>query len=101
MVQSLGMSTPSLLQNSDFHPLASFQRQTKRHLTKLKKSGRPEVLTVNGRVEAVLLAPEAYDRLVAAAYELDTIKILRRSLSEMARGETTPAETVHQRLMAL
>lgn len=95
------MSANSLLQNSDFHPLASFQQETKRHLAKLKKSGRAEVLTVNGRAEAVLLAPEAYDKLMAAAYELDTIKTLRRSISEMERGETSPADVVHARLMAL
>jgi PHD/YefM family antitoxin component YafN of YafNO toxin-antitoxin module len=94
------MSTTTLFQNSDFHPLASFQRQTKRHLSNLKKSGRAEVLTVNGRAEAVLLAPDTYDRLMAAAYELDTIKTLRRSLAEVQRGETTPGAIVHKRLMA-
>lgn len=95
------MSATGLLQESEFHPLSSFQQETKRHLEKLKKSGRAEVLTVNGRAKAVLLAPEAYDRLMAAAYELDTIKTLRTSLAEMERGQTTPADVVHQRLMAL
>ena len=93
------MSVANLFQNSDFHPLASFQRQTKRHHSNLKKSGRAEVLTVDGRAEAVLLAPDAYDRLMAAAHELDAIKTLRRSLAEVQRGETIPCEVVHQRLM--
>ena len=35
----------------EIHPLTDFQRNTKAHLKHLKKTGKPHVLTVNGRAE--------------------------------------------------
>lgn len=47
--------------------LTDFKQNAQEHLERLRSTGRPEVLTVNGRAEAVLMTPEAYDQLVDAA----------------------------------
>ena len=38
----------------DIRSLTDFQRNTKSHLRRLKRSGRLEVLTVNGKAELIV-----------------------------------------------
>ena len=38
-----------MIRTSNIRSLSEFQRNAKRHIRRLKKTGRPEVLTVNGR----------------------------------------------------
>ncbi len=54
-------------QAQDIFSLTDFKQNTKEHLDRLHDSGRPEVLTVNGKAEAVVMAPQTYDRLVELA----------------------------------
>ncbi len=51
----------------DTYSLTDFKQNAKRHLRRLKTTGLPEVLTINGRAEAVVMTPQAYDRLVELA----------------------------------
>ncbi len=67
-----------MIQIEDIHPLTDFQRNAKKHLTRVNKTGRPEVLTVNGKAEAVLMGKRAYQQVLEAMDELETIKSLRR-----------------------
>jgi PHD/YefM family antitoxin component YafN of YafNO toxin-antitoxin module len=85
------------LQPGDVHSLTDFQRNTKVHLERLRASGRPEILTVNGRAEIVLLAPATYTRLSELAHEAETLRGLRDALAEADRGELTPLEAFDRR----
>jgi PHD/YefM family antitoxin component YafN of YafNO toxin-antitoxin module len=51
----------------DTYSLTDFKQNAKEHLERLRQTGRAEVLTVNGKAEAVVMTPEVYDRLVDAA----------------------------------
>lgn len=51
----------------DTDPLTDFMQNAKEHLDRLRETGRAEILTVNGKAEAVVMTPEAYDRLMDAA----------------------------------
>ncbi len=51
----------------DTYSLTDFKQNAKEHLDRLRETGRAEILTVNGKAEAVVMAPDAYDRLVDAA----------------------------------
>ena len=44
--------------------LTDFQRNAKAHLKRLKKSGRPQVLTVNGQAELVVQDAASYQKLL-------------------------------------
>ncbi|MBE2287239.1 MAG: type II toxin-antitoxin system Phd/YefM family antitoxin [Prosthecobacter sp.] len=90
-----------MFQLEDIHPLTDFQRNAKTHLSRVNKTGRPEVLTVNGRAEAVLLGRKTYEKLNEALEELAAIKSIQVSLKQMAAGKTIPAKAVHQRLRKL
>ena len=48
----------------NIHSLTDFLRNYKVHIAQLKKSRAPEVLTVNGRAEVVILDTETYERMV-------------------------------------
>ena len=85
----------------DIHPLTDFQRNAKKHLSRVNKTGRPEVLTVNGRAEAVLIGKQSYQLMLAAMEELETIKSIRRGLEDMEAGRTFDAKRVHERLRKL
>lgn len=90
-----------MFQLEDIHPLTDFQRNAKSHLNRVNKTGRPEVLTVNGRAEAVLVGRKAYEKMQDAMEELAAIKSIQTSLDQMSAGKTISAKAVHQRLREL
>lgn len=85
----------------DIHPLTEFQRHAKKHLARVNKTGRPQVLTVNGRAEAVLMGKKSYEQLMESLEELETLKSLRRGLDDMKAGRTVSASVVHEKLRKL
>lgn len=50
----------------DIGSLTDFHRNSKIHWRRLKTSGRPEVLTINGKAELVVQDAAAYQRLLEA-----------------------------------
>jgi hypothetical protein len=76
----------------DIRSLTDFQRNTKAHLSRLKETGRPEVLTVNGKAELIIQDAAAYQET------LDAIRGIQRGLDEAAAGEGQPAHKVLERL---
>ena len=85
----------------DIHPLTDFQRNAKAHIARINRTGRPEVLTVNGKAEAVLLGAGAYERLLGSMEELETLQSIRRGLEDMDAGKTVSAAEVHEELRNL
>ena len=85
----------------DIHPLTDFQRNAKAHIARINRTGRPEVLTVNGKAEAVLLGAGAYERLLGTMEELETLQSIRRGLEEIDTGKTVSAAQVHEELRKL
>jgi len=78
----------------DIRSLTDFQRNTKAHLQRLKATGRPEVLTVNGRAELIVQDAAAFEDM------LDAIRGIQRGLDEMAAGKGEPARVVLERIRA-
>lgn len=79
----------------DIHSLTTFKRKSSSLMKKMKKTGRPLVLTINGKAEAVVLDPAAYQQV---ADHLDAIASIRRGLAQARRGEGRPAEDVFDEL---
>jgi len=78
----------------DIRSLTDFQRNTKSHLRRLKSTGRPEVLTVNGRAELIVQDAAAFEDM------LDAIRGIQRGLDEMKAGKGEPARKVLDRIRA-
>lgn len=73
-----------MFRTESIYSLTEFQRNARSHLERLKKSGQPEVLTVNGQAEVVVQDAAAYQALVD---KLEAIEGIRKGLEAMARGE--------------
>ena len=69
---------------ADIYSLTDFQRNARSHLERLKESGQPEILTINGQAEVVVQNATAYQNMVD---KLDAIEGVRRGLESMKRGE--------------
>jgi hypothetical protein len=53
-----------MIKPEDVCSLTAFQRNTRAHIDRLKRTGRPEVLTVNGQAELIVQHAAAYQRLL-------------------------------------
>ncbi len=79
----------------DIHPLTAFLRDHKSHIERLAATGRPEVLTVNGRARVVIQDAESYQRLLDALDAIDSERIVRDRLAAIDRGTPgVPADQV-------
>jgi len=70
----------------DIQSLTEFQRKTRETIARLKKTGRPAILTVNGQAEIVVQDAASYQRLLARAEEADRLMDLKRSIDEYRAG---------------
>jgi PHD/YefM family antitoxin component YafN of YafNO toxin-antitoxin module len=78
---------------NNIRSLSDFQRNTKEHIKRLKKTGKAEVLTINGQAALVVQSAEAYQKLLDAADLADSVRILQARLEAAERGERgIPAE---------
>ena len=82
----------------DIHSLTDFQRNTKEHIQRLKETGRPEVLTVNGKAEIVVQDAASYQKLLELIDRVEAIEGIQKGLESMQRGEGQPAQDVFTRL---
>jgi PHD/YefM family antitoxin component YafN of YafNO toxin-antitoxin module len=76
----------------DICSLTDFQRNVKEHIKRLKKTGRPEVLTVNGSAALVVQDARAYQKLLEAVDRLEAIEGIRAGLEDVAAGRVIPLE---------
>jgi len=82
-----------MLDVRNIHPLDHFKRQTTEFRERLKATGQPEVLTVDGRAELVVQDAGAYQDLMKELQELREARIdefrekVRIGLAQAERGE--------------
>ena len=55
------------------HPVSDFSRKPAEHIKRLKETGRPEILTVNGKAEVVIQSAKAYEEMVDLIGTLEKI----------------------------
>ena len=75
----------------DIDSLSNFKRNTPEFLRQLKETGRPVVLTINGKAELVVQDTRSYQRLIERAEHKEALRI---SVDEMRAGQGIPAEDV-------
>ena len=76
----------------DIQSLTEFQRKSRETIARLKRTGRPAILTVNGQAEIVVQDAEAYQSLLDRADQAEKLMELRRSISEYRAGEVRDAK---------
>ena len=83
---------------SNIRSLSEFQRDTKDFVRKLKRTGEPAVLTVNGEAEVVVQSAKAYQKLVDDHELLETIRGISRGIEQANRGEGRPMRILLEEL---
>ncbi|AFY34179.1 type II toxin-antitoxin system prevent-host-death family antitoxin [Calothrix sp. PCC 7507] len=82
----------------DIHSLSSFKRNTAEFIQQMKESGKPVVLTVNGKAELVVQDAESYQKLLELLEQLETIAGVRKGLEDLEAGRTRPVAEFEQEM---
>lgn len=80
---------------NDIRSLSDFKRKTSELIARLKSTGDPLVLTINGRAEVVVQDAEAYQGLLD---RVETIEALHRGFADVDAGQTKSARSALNRL---
>lgn len=98
-----------MLDTRQIHSLSDFVRNPKAHVARLKETRTPEVLTVNGRAEVVLLDTETYETLMEQIRSAEGIAAVRAVIraannagpqDEVTETEIKRSEAVMDELVA-
>ena len=89
-----------MLDTRQIHPLTDFLRNHKEHILRIKQTRKPEVLTLNGKAELVLIDAESYQEMMDKLDRAETIAAIREGLAAAERGELKPAEDVYAEMRA-
>ena len=80
---------------NDIRSLSDFKRNTVELLDRLRKTGHPLVLTINGKAEVVVQDVGAYQTLLD---RVEAIEGIQRGLADVKAGRAKPARQVFDRL---
>ncbi len=75
----------------DIHSLSDFKRNTPAFLKQLRTSGRPIVLTLNGKASLVVMDPGIYQQLLDAVDQVEAIQKIRKGLEDVGKNRVQPA----------
>ena len=78
--------------SKDIHSLSDFKRNTPELLDQMRESGRPVVLTINGKAEIVVQDAASYQRLLDHMEEIETLAGMKRGLGDVKAGRVTSLE---------
>ena len=77
--------------SEDIVPVSDFKAQASEWLRRVAATGRPLVITQNGKTAGVLLSPEAFDELSARQ---DLVAAIQEGMADEAAGRTRASEEV-------
>jgi PHD/YefM family antitoxin component YafN of YafNO toxin-antitoxin module len=82
------------------HSLSDFQRNAKKHVERLKQTGKPEVLTVNGQAQVVVQSAQSYQQLLQEAELSHALRTIRKSLEQAKSGKGRPMKQFLEEIAA-
>jgi PHD/YefM family antitoxin component YafN of YafNO toxin-antitoxin module len=85
---------------NDIYSLSDFQRKTREHIERLKQTGKPTVLTVNGKAELIVQDASAYQALLDRLDEAEALIGIQRGLDSIDRGEGESLEEAIAKIRA-
>ena len=80
--------------DQEIDSLSNFKQNTPEFLHKLKESGHPVFLTIDGKAELVVQDTDSYRKLIERVERAEWIEAVRTSIEEMRAGKGIPAEEV-------
>jgi PHD/YefM family antitoxin component YafN of YafNO toxin-antitoxin module len=81
-----------MLEVQETHSLEEFVRDHKTHVDRIKETKTPEILTVDGRAEVVVLDADTFREILEKLYRVETVEALREGYEAVKRGDVVPVE---------
>ena len=82
--------------DQDIHSVSDFRAHANSYVKQIKQTGRPFVLTQNGKSTAVVLDVIEYENLLE---ELELAREIRKARIEIKKGETFSHQEVKEKLL--
>lgn len=76
----------------DFVPLPDFERNAKASIRRVRRTRRPQVLTVNGRPAIIIQDATAYQDILSAPAEAEEAAAVAEALRDLKAGKGRPVE---------
>jgi PHD/YefM family antitoxin component YafN of YafNO toxin-antitoxin module len=76
--------------SKDIHSLSDFKRNTSEFLERMRGSGHPLVLTINGKAELVVQDAVSYQKLLERVDEMEALEGIHRGLADVEAGRVAP-----------
>ena len=80
--------------SSGIDSLTNFKRNTTTFLDRLRETGQPLVLTINGKAQLVVQDASSYQRLLELVDRLEAVEGIKKGLEDVKRGRTRPIAKV-------
>ena len=77
----------------DIIPLTEFKRDTARLIAQIKQTGRPQILTVNGKPSVVVMDAAAWQEMQDQLDYAETVAGIRKGLTQARADEGSDAGT--------
>ena len=74
-----------MFSSSDIYTVTDFSRKPGEHISRLHKTRRPEILTVNGKAAVVVQDAEEYEKMARLAEYAESVISIRQALEEQGR----------------
>lgn len=75
---------------TDIQPISYFKRHTPEALRRLKKTGRPMILTIDGKAEAMVIGKKECREYLQYKERAEMLAFLQESHNDIAAGRTRP-----------
>ena len=83
---------PTLNIGKDIQSLSDFKRNSREFLERMRDTGNPVVLTINGKAQVVVQDAASYQRLLDYIDEMEALEGIKRGLADVEAGRVTPLE---------
>jgi hypothetical protein len=103
------MNEAAMIDTRQIHPMRDFLRNHKAHVARIKETRTPEVLTINGRAELVMLDTQSHESIMERLEDKEAISAIRAIIrtandaaprAEVSEAEIERSQAVVKELMA-
>lgn len=84
----------------DIHSLSDFKRKTPEFVKQLERTGKPVILTMNGRAKIVVQGAESYQQMLEVLDRAEAIEAIRKGLESIEHGKTMSLEEMDETIRA-
>lgn len=82
----------------DIDSLSNFKRNTAKFVKRMKKSGSPVVLTVNGKAQVIVQDAESYQKMLELLERAEAIEGIRKGLDDVKKKKTKSLDEFENKL---